>query len=99
MALLAAIPLADQRMTLILTVPTLFANSTLRFREWRAVVAEFVAERLGTVPEDLLAVTVGYGALGASLAAYERWLACPRSDLTALLEQSFSILAEGFQEF
>jgi hypothetical protein len=85
-------------MTLILTVPTLFANSTLRYREWRAVVAEFVADRLGAAPDDLLPVTLGYGALGASLAAYERWLACPGSDLAALLEQSFSMLAEGFQE-
>ena len=94
----AAQALHRQRITLILTVPTLFANSTLRFRQWRAVVAEFVAQRLGAAPDDLLPVTVGYGALGASLAAYERWLAEPGSDLAVLLEQSFGLLAQGFRE-
>jgi TetR/AcrR family transcriptional regulator, regulator of mycofactocin system len=85
-----------QRMTLILTVPTLLANSTLRFTEWRAAVAEFAARRLGREPDDLVPVMIGYSALGASLAAYERWLADPDGDLAALLHEAFGALAAGF---
>lgn len=83
-----------QRMTLILTVPTLLANSTLRFREWRAVVAEFAARRLELSPHDLPPVVIGYSALGASLAAYERWLTEPTSDLAALLHEAFGSLSD-----
>lgn len=42
----AQIPQHRQRMTLILTVPELQAHSTLRYAAWRAVVAEFAADRL-----------------------------------------------------
>jgi TetR/AcrR family transcriptional regulator, regulator of mycofactocin system len=84
-----------QRMTLILTVPALLADSTLRFVEWRSAVAEFVARRLGLSPTDLLPVTIGYGALGASIAAYERWLAEPDDDLATLLQAAFGALADG----
>jgi len=86
-----------RRMTLILTVPTLLADSTLRFVEWRTVVADFVARRLGRSPTDLLPVTIGYGALGASLAAYERWLAEPDEDLATLLRTSFGALTDGLR--
>jgi TetR/AcrR family transcriptional regulator, regulator of mycofactocin system len=86
-----------QRMTLILTVPTLLADSTLRFVEWRSVVADFVARRLGRSPVDLLPVTIGYGALGASLAAYERWLAEPDEDLATLLRAAFGALTDGLR--
>jgi mycofactocin system transcriptional regulator len=86
-----------QRMTLILTVPALLADSTLRFIEWRSVVADFVARRLGRSSTDLLPVTIGYGALGASLAAYEKWLADPHEDLATLLRASFGALADGLR--
>ena len=89
------LPAHRQRMTLILTVPTLLANSTLRFREWRAVVAEFAARRLGLEPHDIPPVVIGYSALGASLAAYERWLAEPDSDLAPLLHEAFDSLSGG----
>ena len=46
----AQIPLHRRRMELILRVPTLLAHSTLRFTAWRAVIAEFVAERTGGAP-------------------------------------------------
>ena len=41
-------------MTLITTVPALQAHSMLRYAAWRAVVAEFVAQRLGDEPDDLV---------------------------------------------
>ena len=43
----AQIPLHRRRMELILRVPALLAHSTLRFTAWRAVIAEFAAERTG----------------------------------------------------
>src|ERR1700746_2718828 len=52
------IPLHRRRMELILRVPALLAHSTLRFASWRAVVAEFVAERPGRRPADLAPAAV-----------------------------------------
>ncbi len=85
-----------ERMSLILDVPTLFASSTLRFVQWRAVIAEFVAARTGAAASDLLPVTVGHCALGATLAAYEQWLLDPASRLELLLDEALGQLADGF---
>ena len=84
-------------MSLILGVPTLLANSTLRFAQWRAVVADFAARRLGLRPDDLLPEVVGYTALGATLAGYEQWLRDDASDLTDLLDRALGELAVGFE--
>lgn len=86
-----------RRMSLILGVPTLLANSTLRFAQWRAVVAGFAADRLGMQPDDLLPEVVAYTALGATLAAYEQWLRDEQGDLTALLDEALGELAVGFE--
>jgi mycofactocin system transcriptional regulator len=85
-----------RRLTLILGVPTLIAHSTLQFAHWRAVIAEFAAQRLGLDPEDLLPRTIGYCALGTSIAAYEEWLRDVHADLGALLDEGFGELARGF---
>jgi mycofactocin system transcriptional regulator len=85
-----------RRLTLILGVPTLIAHSTLQFAHWRAVIAEFAAQRLGLDPESHLPVTIGYCALGTSIAAYEEWLRDPDADLGALLGEGFAQLARGF---
>lgn len=84
------------RMRLILDVPTLRARSTLRFEQWRRVVEEFAAARLGLSPEDLLPRTLGHCALGCALAAYEEWLRHPEADLTVLLDAALGTLADGF---
>jgi len=86
------------RMQMILGVPTLFANSTIRFAAWRAVVARFAASRLGVAPDELLPVVIGYSALGASIAAYEQWLEHDDADLPALLDEAFGQLATGFSD-
>jgi TetR/AcrR family transcriptional regulator, regulator of mycofactocin system len=88
-----------RRLRLILGVPTLIANSTLQFAHWRAVIAEFAAQRLGQDPEDLLPRTIGHCALGASISAYEEWLRDADgtgADLSALLADAFGELAHGF---
>ena len=86
-------PWHRRRMGLILRVPALQAHSTLRYADWRAVIAEFVAARSGLPQTALLPQLAAYTALGAALAAYEQWLADPDSDLTDLIEIAMESLA------
>jgi mycofactocin system transcriptional regulator len=86
-----------RRLGLILGVPTLLANSTLRFAQWREVVARFAAHRLGLEPDDLLPRVIGYTALGAALAAYEQWLRDDHADLARLLDEALGELGSGFR--
>jgi mycofactocin system transcriptional regulator len=87
-----AIPSHRRRMSLILHVPALQAHSTLRYADWRAVVARFAAHRLGEPFDALAPQLVGHLALGAAVAAYERWLRTDGEDLAALLQLSFAAL-------
>jgi mycofactocin system transcriptional regulator len=86
-----------RRLGLILGVPSLLANSTLRFAQWRAEVAAFAARRLRLAPDDLLPQVIGYSALGATLAAYEQWLRDEDADLMRLLDEALGELAIGFE--
>lgn len=81
-----------ERMRLILGTPTLQAHSVLRYAEWRAVIAGFVADRLGLEPTDLLPRTVGQVSLALALSAYEQWLESPESALAELLDEAMSAL-------
>jgi len=78
-----------ERMWLLLNVPELLAHSTLRYAEWRQVVAEFAAARLGDRPDALEPQAIAWTCLGLSLAAYEQWLAHEDADLLALIDESF----------
>ena len=78
------------RMRLLLNVPTLMAYSTLRYAEWRQVIAEFVAERLGMTPNDLPPQTIAWTSLGICLAAYEHWLDSEDDDLIDTLRIAFA---------
>ncbi|TNC28974.1 mycofactocin system transcriptional regulator [Amycolatopsis alkalitolerans] len=82
----AEAPWHRRRMELILTTPALQAHSTLRYADWRQVLAEFVAKRLGTPPDSLAPQAIAYATLGVALAAYEQWLRNPGSDLRELLD-------------
>jgi mycofactocin system transcriptional regulator len=81
-----------QRMSLILHVPALQAHSTLRYAAWRDVVARFAARRLDEPVDALGPQLVGHLALGAAVAAYERWLRDDAADLATLLSQAFAAL-------
>lgn len=70
----AAIAQHRQRMTLILRTPALQAHSVLRYGQWRAVVADYVADRLGVPSDSLLPRTIGQVSLALALSAYEQWL-------------------------
>ncbi|MFC7497178.1 MULTISPECIES: mycofactocin system transcriptional regulator [unclassified Nocardioides] len=88
----AADPPHRERMRLILETPTLQAHSVLRYAEWRAVIAEYVAERFGLEPTDALPETVSQVCLALALSAYALWLRDPGPTLHARLERSLADL-------
>ena len=82
------------RMRLILQTPALQAHSVLRYGEWRAVIADFVADRLGLSPDDLMPRMVGHVSLALALSSYEQWLASPGASLRSMLRAAMASLAE-----
>lgn len=86
------------RMTLITTVPALQAHSAVRYAEWRQVIAEFAGRRLGQRPVDLVPLTASYAALGASMAAFSRWVEYPEESLEQHLRASYRAVALGFAD-
>jgi mycofactocin system transcriptional regulator len=90
-------PSHRDRMSLILNTPALQAHSVLRYTQWRAVIAEYVAERLDLSPEALLPQTVGQVSLALALTAYDAWLRDPDASLEALLDQSMQSLQHYLQ--
>jgi mycofactocin system transcriptional regulator len=90
------LPELRTRMTLITTVPALQAHSALRYADWRAVVAEYVARRRGERPQDLVPQTVAFAALGASMAAFSVWVT-EGGDLEQLLGAAYAALGAGFR--
>jgi mycofactocin system transcriptional regulator len=87
------------RMRLITTVPALQAHSMVRYADWRRVVAEFVAGRVHQDPDDLLPLSIGHMALGASTSAFVRWVSHPEEDLIAHLRTGYLHLARAFDEY
>ncbi|MBE9375523.1 mycofactocin system transcriptional regulator [Saccharopolyspora sp. HNM0983] len=92
----AEAPRHRRRLELILQVPALQAHSTLRYAEWRSVVAEFVAHRLRVAPTALVPQSLSYACLGAALAAYEQWLQNPDVELCDAIDTTMRLLATGF---
>jgi TetR/AcrR family transcriptional regulator, regulator of mycofactocin system len=85
------------RMTLITTVPALQAHSMVRYAEWRRVVSEFVADRTDQGPDDALPLLIGHMALGASMAAFVRWVMHPDEDLEGHLRAAYQHLEHAFE--
>ena len=90
-----AVPSHRQRMALILHVPALQAHSTLRYADWRAVIARFAARHLGQPADSFGPQLVGHVSLAAAVAAYEQWLADDGSDLGDLLRSAFRAVTIG----
>ncbi|MCW2800781.1 MAG: mftR, partial [Aeromicrobium sp.] len=63
-----------------------------RYEAWRAVIADFVAARSGTRPDDLLARLVGNVSLAIAVSSYEIWLQDPTSELTDVLREAMATL-------
>ena len=94
---LDAHPSHRERMQLILTTPALQAHSVLRYGEWRQVIAEYVAQRLGLDADDLLPRLVGQVSLALTLSAYTHWLDHPDRTLSDLLDEAMAGL-RGYLE-
>ncbi|BCI51820.1 putative mycofactocin biosynthesis transcriptional regulator MftR [Mycolicibacterium litorale] len=84
-----------QRMRVILQTDALQAYSMTMYAGWRAVVAEFVARRLGVQAQELVPQTVAWTMLGVALSAYERWLADDAASLAQLLGDAFDTVRDG----
>jgi mycofactocin system transcriptional regulator len=87
-----------ERMRLILETPALQAHSVLRYGEWRGVIAEYVAQRRGLEPDDLVPRMIGHVSLALALSAYEQWLDVPEMSLRVLLGQTMTSLADYVTE-
>lgn len=86
-----------ERMRLILQTDALQAYSMTMYAGWRAVVATFVARRLGVADTHLAPQTVAWTLLGVSLSAYEHWLADESASLAQSLENAFDLVSDGLQ--
>jgi TetR/AcrR family transcriptional regulator, regulator of mycofactocin system len=84
-----------QRMRVILETAALQAYSMTMYAGWRAVVAAFVARRLGAKAGDLVPQTVAWTMLGVALSAYEHWLADESVSLAQALGDAFDVVAPG----
>jgi hypothetical protein len=85
-----------QRMSLLLTNPTLVGHSTLRFAAWRQAVADFAGSRLGLDPSGLPAQTMAWTYLAVSIAAYEAWLRDEHAVLLELLAEALDGVGDVF---
>jgi mycofactocin system transcriptional regulator len=89
------IPRHRLRMQVILRSTELQAYSLTMYAGWRSVIAEFVATRCGSKPEDLVPQTVAWSMLGVALSAYEHWLADESVSLTYALGAAFDVVRPG----
>jgi mycofactocin system transcriptional regulator len=87
-----------QRMRVILETDALQAHSMTMYAGWRAVVAEFVARRLGLKAGDLIPQTTAWSMLGVALSAYEHWLADQSVSLQRSLGDAFDTVNAGLAE-
>jgi TetR/AcrR family transcriptional regulator, regulator of mycofactocin system len=86
-----------QRMRVILETAALQAYSMTMYAGWRAVVAAFVAQRLGVKTGDLVPQTVAWTMLGVALSAYEHWLADESVSLAQALGDAFDTVSDGLK--
>ena len=84
-----------QRMRVILETAALQAYSMTMYAGWRAVVAAFVAQRIGAKVEDIVPQTVAWTMLGVALSAYENWLADESVSLAEALGHAFDTVSAG----
>jgi TetR/AcrR family transcriptional regulator, regulator of mycofactocin system len=84
-----------QRMRVILQTAELQAYSMTMYAGWRAVVAAFVARRLGVKAIDLVPQTVAWSMLGVALSAYEVWLDDESVSLAQALDEAFDTVSDG----
>lgn len=84
-----------QRMRVILETEELQAYSMTMYAGWRAVIAEFVADRLDVRTSHLMPQTVAWLMLGVALSAYENWLADESVSLREAIATAFEVARPG----
>ncbi|AGZ52246.1 mycofactocin system transcriptional regulator [Mycobacterium kansasii] len=84
-----------QRMRIILETAELQAYSMTMYAGWRAVIAGFVARRLGGESTDLVPQTIAWTMLGVALSAYEHWLGDESVSLPEALGDAFDVVGAG----
>lgn len=84
------------RMWLILNTPSLNAYSTIKYAEWRNVIAEYVGRRIGQSVDAIGPQSVAWACLGLALSSYEQWLVDEESDLTQLIYGAYRATSEIF---
>ena len=89
------IPRHRLRMQVILRTTELQSYSLTMYSGWCDVIADFVAARSGTKPDDLVPQTVAWVMLGVALSAYEHWLANESLSLTQALGDAFDVVRPG----
>lgn len=89
---------AIARLNLIRDNPSVRAHSLELRSRWEVEVRDVVAEHLGEDPGTSITANVAAAAaIGATRAAAEVWLVTGgTSDLAALVEEAFELLADGF---
>lgn len=80
------------RMRLILHTPALQSHSVLRYADWRRVIEEYVAGRLGISRTDPLPALVGHVSLALAHSAYNLWLRDPTSSLPDTVDKQMGLL-------
>lgn len=81
------------RMSLITTAPALQGHAMLRHQEWCDAIADFVAQRRGLRPTDLVPTAIAQAALGVSTGTYRVWIA-EGGDLLELLDRALRVLGD-----
>ncbi len=82
------------RMRLILGTPTLQAHSVLRYAQWRQLISEYAAGRLGLPVDDVEPQLIGHVSLALALTAYAKWVQEPEIPVTDLIGQGMAALVD-----
>ena len=92
------VPELRMRMTLLSSVPELFASAAIHYDAWERAVVDFVARRSGQPADSLYPLAVGRAVLAACRAGFDRWAARADADLTVYLDAALRALAAGFRD-
>ncbi len=92
------VPELRTRMSLLRSVPDLYASAAIHYDAWERAVVDFVARRSGQPADSLYPLAVGRAVLAACRAGYDRWAARADADLTVYLDAALRALAAGFRD-
>jgi mycofactocin system transcriptional regulator len=92
------VPELRMRMSLLSSVPELYASAAIHYDAWERAVVDFVARRSGQPADSLYPLAVGRAVLAACRAGFDRWTGRADADLTMYLDAALRALAAGFHD-